>query len=364
GIQPYYRSSPQSEFLPTRAGRTRRGHVGTDLGGRIDNAEAEELVAGMGFNLGPSSCDASLVSRRSRRRRRPSDDAPGDQPTHGQEVDLKFLEADDYSVPIQDVLAFERDGHTVTRGVFSERQLEALSPSILAGFEQHEMEALRQKVSVWFGDETALSLETAPQLRARLKHLAPDEVPFLQVFNMFRKNGAHQAIIEKLVLSPRLAQIAAQLLGCKRLRLYQDSTFCKRPGDGPTRWHSDLTMAPLDCNDFVTAWLPLAPVPSIREGGSPLVFASRSHRDFALNHWQDPRLRDDLSGRYSKKHYAPLNAGDLTWHHGWTLHTSPGNRLDEPRVALAISYMRDGTRLLHDSTGWVRHELLGRKALL
>ena len=68
-------------------------------------------------------------------------------------------------------------------------------------------------------------------------------------------------------------------------------------------------MAPLDCNDFVTAWLPLAPVPSIREGGSPLVFASRSHRDFALNHWQDPRLRDDLSGRYSKKHYAPLNAG-------------------------------------------------------
>ena len=50
-----------------------------------------------------------------------------------------------------------------------------------AGFEQHEMEALRQKVSVWFGDETALSLETAPQLRARLKRLAPDEVPFLQV---------------------------------------------------------------------------------------------------------------------------------------------------------------------------------------
>lgn len=43
------------------------------------------------------------------------------------------------------------------------------------------MDALRQKVSVWFGDETAVDLETAPQLRARLKRLAPEEVPFLQV---------------------------------------------------------------------------------------------------------------------------------------------------------------------------------------
>lgn len=48
-------------------------------------------------------------------------------------------------------------------------------------FELQEMDALRQKVSVWFGDETASGLATAPQLRARLKRLAPEEVPFLQV---------------------------------------------------------------------------------------------------------------------------------------------------------------------------------------
>lgn len=43
------------------------------------------------------------------------------------------------------------------------------------------MEALRQKVSVWFGEETAAGLATVPELRARLKRIAPDEVPFLQV---------------------------------------------------------------------------------------------------------------------------------------------------------------------------------------
>ena len=94
------------------------------------------------------------------------------------------------------------------------------------------------------------------------------------------------------------------------MRLYQDSTFCKRPGDGPTRWHSDLNMAPLDCNDFVTAWIPLEAVPSRKRGGSPLVFASGSHRDFALNHWQDARLRRDLTGRYPKRDHAPLSAGE------------------------------------------------------
>ncbi|CAM9250110.1 unnamed protein product, partial [Hapterophycus canaliculatus] len=157
--------------------------------------------------------------------------------------------------------------------------------------------------------------------------------------------------IERLVLSPRLAHVAAQLLGCERVRLYQDSTFCKRPGDGPTRWHSDLNMAPLDCNDFVTAWVPLDAVPAREDGGSPLVFASKSHRDFALNHWQDSRLRGDLTGRYREKDHAPLSAGDVTWHHGWTLHSSPGNTRETARVALAISYFRDGTRLLSDSAG-------------
>lgn len=230
-----------------------------------------------------------------------------------QKVDLGFLEASDYSVPAEDRLAFERNGHVATRGVLSSEQLKALRPSVVrgdlrnsvgrvdstnasigashgmctffslpacsqalarlllffgegvvlrwcfsrnacvhkalqtpaqhvdkistsifqrrakphraaldacsllaqssllgprrrcsvclrlsscllggcscafgprlffSGFELQEMSALRQKVSVWFGDETAADLATAPQLRARLKRLAPEEVPFLQV---------------------------------------------------------------------------------------------------------------------------------------------------------------------------------------
>ena len=65
------------------------------------------------------------------------------------------------------------------------------------------------------------------------------ELPFLQAFNCWRHFPEH---FERLARCPRLAATAAQLLGVDRVRLYQDSLFLKRPGDGSTRWHSDLHM--------------------------------------------------------------------------------------------------------------------------
>lgn len=41
-------------------------------------------------------------------------------------------------------------------------------------------------------------------------------VLLFQVFNMFRKDGPYRETIERLVLSPRLAKVASELLGCKR----------------------------------------------------------------------------------------------------------------------------------------------------
>jgi hypothetical protein len=62
--------------------------------------------------------------------------------------------------------------------------------------------------------------------------------------------------------------------------------FLKEPGFAETNWHSDLRMAPLDCNAFLTAWVPLRPVGGA-DGDSGLLFAEESHRDFALPFWHD-----------------------------------------------------------------------------
>ena len=81
------------------------------------------------------------------------------------------------------------------------------------------------------------------------------------------------ALIRDLVTSKRLASTALELLGLKRVRLYQDCVFLKEPGFTETNWHSDLLLAPLDTNAFVTAWIPLRPlkvlIPEAAASGNP-----------------------------------------------------------------------------------------------
>ncbi|CAM9558561.1 unnamed protein product [Chrysoparadoxa australica] len=258
------------------------------------------------------------------------------------------------ALPASTLLAFERQGHVVTEALFEPDEIAQLKPPILQGAAQQEEDALRQKVHVLLGSDCAIG-KGATELRETLDGLDPEHVPFLQVFNLWRTAGPHKAAVKALATSPRLTSVAAQLLGCKRLRLYQDSVFNKAPGNGPTLWHSDCGTAPFDTNDFVTCWIPLQPVPSVEEGGSGLTFASRSHRDFALSFWSDPNTEHDLSHRYEESPNPAMEVGDVSWHHGWTLHCAEGNVKMPPhtpqllaflRLAYAVSYIADGATKL------------------
>lgn len=256
------------------------------------------------------------------------------------------------------VLAFERRGHVTIQRVIPAARIHSVLPDLEAVYEASLIEVYRQKLRVIIGEKELAALEAratrGPRgastlfslLSRRVKQLPAGSVPFLQAFNLWRKSPA----IAALVSSPELAGVASQLLGADRVRLYQDSLFVKRPGDGDTHWHSDLAMTPLDTNAFVTLWLPLQPIPLESEGGSGLVFASGSHRDVALHFWHgDPLKHTDCSGRdyaESTLDATGLEVGDSTWHHGWTLHCAPPNSLKTTRRALAVSYFADGAKRL------------------
>jgi len=267
-------------------------------------------------------------------------------------------------VDISAVLEFERNGHTVTRNLFDGAEIAALDPHIRALFTRREFDAWLHSTRVMLGDEAVyddfgeLMLETSEECREALEEYDV-LLPFLQVFNSWRVD----AVVRAVASSPRLARTAATLLGVPRVRLYQDSMFLKRSGDGETRWHSDLHMAPFDTNHMVTAWIPLDHVPAQDEGGTGLTFASGSHRDFALPFWSRPHESGtDFSARYADvlNDHGSLRVGDATWHHGWTLHSAPPNDPwfgvpddDEdalptntrPRLALTVSFIADGARL-------------------
>ena len=273
--------------------------------------------------------------------------------THPPAEELAALPALAAGPPLstEQLLSFSRDGHIALRGLLSEAEVSALAPGFHAALDARRIDALRTGVRVALGedalvDDFGIPFDEADELEDTLDE-AGASVPFLQVFNSWR---AGCASARRLACSARLVHAAAALLGVEpaRVRLYQDALFVKRPGDAHTSWHADLSMTPLDCNDFCTLWVPLAAVPARADGGTALDYATASHRDVSLHYWgQDT---DDLDGRFALADHGALAAGDVSVHHGWLLHGAPPPPPSAtlPRAAIAISYFVDGARLLNE----------------
>ncbi|CAE8595083.1 unnamed protein product [Polarella glacialis] len=247
----------------------------------------------------------------------------------------------------EDLLRFEREGFFACPQLVSQEEAAALGKLLreVQSSEECELAALKHQVRVQHGSRIAGKCRDAAACKAKLRDLERrGEVSFFQYFNLHRYSDE----VRNIAMSPRLSFWAARLLGVPRVRLYQDAVFMKRPGDGPTEWHSDLGLAPFDTNSFVTIWFALTPVPE--RGGSGLCFAIGSHRDFALSYHGNPE--EDLSGRYEVTAPGGMTPGDATFHHGWTLHSAA--RVPEaegPRLAWAVSFIADGARLLRTNPG-------------
>lgn len=253
-----------------------------------------------------------------------------------------------------ELIQFLREGHLFTSQLIEPKAItDFVAPAARAAYTNPDLalQAYRHKVRVCKKPTKDLNVDslTLQECMAILSDVEAEDIPFMQLFNLWRQVPEIQAI----ALNPELGKFAADLLGVDAVRLYQDALFVKRTGDGPTMWHSDLNMAPFDSNDFVTCWIPLQKIPSQEVGGSSLVFASASHRDFALSYWSDPTAYD-LSDRYATMQYDEWEVGDCTWHHGWTLHCAPGNTLPEARYALSLSFVADETALLNEE-GHIRY---------
>ncbi|CAE7812829.1 htxA, partial [Symbiodinium sp. CCMP2456] len=249
-------------------------------------------------------------------------------------------------------LRFERNGFCHVPSFLTVPEASSLAQELahVQSLEICEMAALQHELRQHVAPALARSCRTTQDCKQMLqKYERSGKVKFLQYFNLHR----HSDLLRRAALSPRLALWAARLLGVSQVRLYQDALFMKYPRHGPTRWHSDLALAPFDTNAFVTVWLALTPVPA--KGGAGLRFAQGSHRDYTLQYHSDladSYTQDDLSSRYRIAEGTDLQPGDATWHHGWTLHAaSPLDRsARSPRVAWAISFVASDARILPEES--------------
>ena len=222
---------------------------------------------------------------------------------------------------------FARDGHVALPGVLAADELDY--------YRQAVRRAVAANIQKQHGFEAAV---------------AANENNWQFVDNLWTQDPE----VRILVHSPRLARIAADLMGVDRIRLFRDQSYFKGPGGAGTPWHQDGPFIPLDSEQMVTAWVAFS---DMSPRNAPMSYATGSHRAGFLGVSQqgDKAMRDfetRLTGEgYPFQTYDSLRAGDVAFHSVWTMHGTYANDAPDHREAVVIVYFADGARVVHDDAG-------------
>lgn len=164
---------------------------------------------------------------------------------------------------------------------------------------------------------------------------------FLQIMNLWEVDEG----VSKFTLAKRFGKIAAALMGVEKVRIYHDQALFKEAGGGYTPWHQDQYYWPLETKNTITMWMPLMDI-SVDMG--MLTFASGSQELGFRGNLEISDKSEEILGNLVKEKKYPvtraevMQAGDATFHAGWTLHSASGNYSDKIREVMTIIFVEDG----------------------
>ena len=153
-----------------------------------------------------------------------------------------------------------------------------------------------------------------------------------------------------------LPGIVGRVLRSAKVNLYEDSILVKEPGAVErTMFHQDLPYFHVEGLQVCTTWIPLDPVS--RDTGS-LLFVKGSHlwkKLYRPNYFVKHLSMPDTEGEDAPDYHASrrdaeilcfdMQPGDLTVHHGLTLHGAEGNHSPtQRRRAMSVRYCGDDAR--------------------
>ncbi len=227
----------------------------------------------------------------------------------------------DYPLTPNHIQEFRTSGVTLVRGLASPDEIAAYRPAI---------------------NKAVADLNTE---KRALKDRDTYGMAFLQTMNLWTKDE----VVKQFSFARRFAKVAAELMGVSGVRMYHDQALYKEPGGGPTPWHQDQNYWPLDTDKTVTMWMPLLDIAP--EVGT-LSFARGSHREgflgnIPISDKSEEIFKDFVRERgYEVFSYGAMNAGDATFHTGWTLHAAPGNPSTTfLREVMTVIYVAEDARI-------------------
>jgi ectoine hydroxylase-related dioxygenase (phytanoyl-CoA dioxygenase family) len=233
------------------------------------------------------------------------------------------LPALDKTIKIDDALInqFRKNGHTITKNILNSEEVKVYREVINSAAYKYNTEKRSLHERDTYGKA------------------------FLQIMNLWEVDED----VRKFTLAKRFAKIAADLLGVEHVRLYHDQALYKEPGGGFTPWHQDQYYWPLSTTNTITMWMPLIDI-DVELG--MLTFASGSHtsgfvENIAISDESEQKLEQYIKEKgFPISRPETMNAGDASWHYGWTLHSAPGNSTkDITREVITIIYFADGAQV-------------------
>ena len=179
---------------------------------------------------------------------------------------------------------------------------------------------------------------------------------FLQIFNLWRESET----MRRFVLARRFGYVAVQLMGVERVRIYHDQALFKEAGGGHTPWHQDQFYWPLNTDYTITMWMPLV---DLTKDMGIMQFVSGSQKNGYILSTEISDASEIFFSDYIGQHGLSISkrdaiqAGDATFHSGWTLHNAPPNQTSTMREVMTIIYYADGARILEPDTTFRKNDL-------
>ena len=148
--------------------------------------------------------------------------------------------------------------------------------------------------------------------------------------------------------------IVEQFIG-PNILLHNATYIIKEPGTGSfVSWHQDLTYWGFSHDDQVSMWLALSPATD-RSGCMRMIRGSHVHGE--LHH---ETTEDEANVLFNGQTVADvqendavvcaLQAGQASFHHGRTLHSSGPNQSDDRRIGLNVQYLATHMRQTKNNT--------------
>lgn len=179
------------------------------------------------------------------------------------------------------------------------------------------------------------------------------------------KAKLHTVMTSPLAMAthPRVLDVVEALIGPDIL-LYDSTFIIKEPhAPGFVSWHQDLTFWGLSDDAQVSMWLALSPATDL---SGCMRMIPGSHKHGVYDHKTGDRGDNVLFQGQTvdginedEAVLCPLQPGEASFHHGWTLHASMPNRSDDRRIGLNVQYLAPHVRQTkhdHDSAMLVRGE--------